>query len=68
MIEENCENCKYWKYFGDDDQGYCRRFPPVFIFEPDNMDKDDETFREFYAWGQPVVVMNDWCGEWKAKA
>jgi hypothetical protein len=68
MIEENCANCKYIKISGDGDQGYCRRFPPVFIFEHDNLDKDDETFKESYAWQQPVVHDDDLCGEWKAKA
>ena len=63
MIEEMCGNCKYWKNFGT-----CRRFPPVFIFEPDNWDTENTDYREPYAWQQPIVDEDEWCGEWKAKA
>lgn len=33
MSEERCENCKFWDRSGrteDDDEGSCRRYPPVF--------------------------------------
>ena len=70
MIEENCENCKFYKHENgmDEDVGRCRKVPPVFVFEPGDMSDNELQAHEFYAWAQPAVADDGWCGEWKAKA
>lgn len=57
-MNENCENCIYWKrYYNETISGFCRRYPPkVFYF--DNLGFTSEL---------PRVDENDWCGEWKFK-
>jgi len=68
MIEENCENCKYSLVNLGDEQRICKRFPPVYIFTPEDINSEDEYYLEGFAWHQPVVGFDEWCGEWKAKA
>lgn len=70
MIQENCENCKFFKTGPglDEDAGRCRKVPPVFVFEPDDMSDKECMTHKIYAWAQPVVAFEDWCGEWKAIA
>jgi hypothetical protein len=52
-----CGNCRF--YFADggpEDDGDCRRYPPV-VF-PGNEDLDDDFLH-------PTVERLSWCGEWK---
>jgi hypothetical protein len=55
----NCENCKYFKT-GSDDDGICRKHPPVLIDSIRAINGDTEE-----GWGQPWVLAANWCGEWK---
>jgi hypothetical protein len=68
MNKETCENCKYWLGDLDDDQRICKRFPPVYIFTPEDMDSEDGHYLQSFAWSQPSVSFDSWCGEWKAIA
>lgn len=74
MLE--CGNCRFWhknKTGGEDssdDQGTCRRFPPVLshVAHYDNYRKDVEDDwepSEMHYWFQPITLRDDWCGEYK---
>lgn len=56
-----CNNCRYFCPDEEDDptvdSGECRRRSPVFCSSSDMMGLG--------AW--PVVLMNDWCGDFEAK-
>jgi hypothetical protein len=49
-----CRTCAFYQAEQADEAGYCRRYPPQFV-------TDDETI----GWSFPVVVQDDWCGEFK---
>ena len=68
MIDENCENCKYWLDDLKDDRRFCKRVPPIYIFKPIEMDTEGEDHLQSFAWSQPSVAWDSWCGEWKEKA
>lgn len=68
MNKENCENCKYWLDDVGDYQRICKRFPPVYIFTPEDMNFESENYLQSFAWSQPSVAFDSWCGEWKARA
>ena len=49
-----CMTCKYCEWAGMN--AICRRFPPqVYVQQRDKRD------------AFPMVGIDDWCGEWKAK-
>lgn len=51
-----CESCLWWSLEdADQDVGICRRFPPAF--------NPEAKMHRF-----PVVVADDWCGEWRQMA
>ena len=58
MANENCQSCKFWKYYGDDRtakvRGQCNRYPPTVT-----SDSDGSTMSEF-----PESTWDDWCGEY----
>jgi hypothetical protein len=70
MIEENCENCKFYKHENgmDEDVGRCKRFPPVYVFETLDLNSEGDEHLHSFAWAQPSVAFDNWCGEWKEKA
>lgn len=65
-----CENCRHFDPFdaGDDDtvhEGWCSRFPPVYVGRPFSWDNDD--VMDGLCWTYPVVGIKAWCGEWEKK-
>lgn len=55
MLEEMCENCKWWAGFEEARQGNCHRFPPSI------------KRLSAYSFGYPPTDNNDWCGEFEAE-
>jgi hypothetical protein len=53
---ENCGLCKFFLKNPDDDNGYCRRFPPMPV-------ADEEGIASVFA----VTDTSDWCGEFRPK-
>ncbi len=54
----HCNDCQFGRGFGDDGEGVCRRYPPIYLGGDDHYDD--------HAWASPVVIAGfDWCGEWK---
>lgn len=51
---KTCKTCKYCEWAGIN--GICRRFPPQ-VYGLNRVRRD----------AFPMVVTDDWCGEWKAK-
>lgn len=54
-----CERCVFWDSQGPSDNdgpkvGWCRRYPPVVIFEGDSFQSKS-----------PLTDTFDWCGEFK---
>ena len=67
MIEEKCENCRFWKVFSNFQYvGNCKRYPPVFV-APTHLEiqAGECIAMAEEAWTQPVVEDDGWCGEWK---
>ncbi|AEJ01312.1 hypothetical protein Nit79A3_1480 [Nitrosomonas sp. Is79A3] len=54
---KKCKSCKFFLGI-DDEQGFCRRFPPTPI-----PGKDDAIYSHF-----PMMLNDGWCGEFKLKA
>ena len=51
---QTCKTCKYYSW--DSTHATCRRFPPqVYALHRERRD------------AFPMVGIDDWCGEWKAK-
>lgn len=58
-MNENCENCIYWKRWYDETfSGNCRRYPPKLFYYSDSVGFTSESV---------ATNANDWCGEWKFK-
>lgn len=55
MPIKNCGNCRYYEEDIEDAVGHCRRYPPLPI---------GDTKANDATWLQPVVFVDDWCGEW----
>lgn len=65
MNKEKCNQCKFFNAYEHDEQdealwGACRRFPPVRFTEKEIGDLMNEIADR---WRQPLVVADDWCGE-----
>ena len=69
-----CHNCKYWEGARrrvniEDDEGLCRRYPPVIDTPRMNyytlMGDAPEDASSWTAWAQTITLGDDWCGEWK---
>ena len=80
-----CEGCRFWLRINEEERsisdryhsindGYCRRYPPLFprfvwIVDADSREKKawiehmDDAGGTFW----PQVHANSWCGEWQEK-
>lgn len=69
MIEEKCQNCKYFLPV-DKERGFCRRFPATVLLvksnevevTPGEMENQISSSSNF-----PVMMNVGWCGEWKQR-
>jgi hypothetical protein len=70
---ESCANCRFWdmletQYTGFivDQDGTCRRFPPVGIL-PNIHDEDGgiDSLSRAHTWYFPATRGDDWCGEFQ---
>jgi hypothetical protein len=56
-----CNNCIFWEYYEErfavDDEGNCKRFPPVLV----PLRNGDGAWTERV----PKTEANDWCGEFR---
>lgn len=53
MSEQTCGNCRFYQqFYGWDDCGACRRYPPTVTHQ------DDLAV-------PPMVRADNWCGEWQ---
>lgn len=52
-----CESCRYY------DRGACKRYPPARVYTGD-VSKDPKAM-DVAVW--PVVLVDNWCGEWRKK-
>lgn len=69
MIEDQaCRLCLYWSEDpGDYQVGYCCRYPPTIVPDPDRP-SGRLTRRDIFGETQfPVTDRNEWCGEWKER-
>lgn len=62
MLNRACANCKYFvaevnKKRGEDHDGECRRYPPVYSGSV------REGFRVYNQFWFPIVQKDEWCGE-----
>ena len=67
VTDMKCINCFYF-YENDFSSGTCKRFPPVLDVHWKKDSRDDEyMFSEDNpeCWGQPNVLDDNWCGEYK---
>ena len=53
---KECKKCEFFEPIGDNNNGYCHRFPPQ------NDGQDTKTIDEF-----PFVRKGYWCGEHKER-
>jgi hypothetical protein len=64
LPKERCETCRYYRLspeeYGADGMGICCAHPP----QPIKF--DDEGIGEV-TWQWPAVLVEDWCGEYRAK-
>lgn len=50
-----CQNCAFYvKDTNDEDFGFCKRYPPVY------MGQQEDSW-----WSFPVLYSTDWCGEFQ---
>ena len=59
-MDEEFQACKFFSRWGRDDEGLCRRYPPVYVGDAGVI--DDEPYA---AWCLPLVDTTHWCGEWQ---
>lgn len=63
-MKQVCRNCRFFEELQIDDgpitQGFCRRFPPLFVGKPTNYTK--ATIDDFT---HPITAQGNWCGEWE---
>ncbi len=68
MIEERCDNCKFYEPV-DDGMGECHRHPPVFfpfrLWAEDEEETDQPRADLMNQTKWPVVEDTDFCGEFK---
>lgn len=63
VIPGRCGECLYFdRTIGDEENGGCRRYPPV--LDPHYGSDEVEGYT---AWWWPTVQSDDWCGEHKPK-
>jgi len=63
-MEVSCKNCIYFvedtdKQTGDDHDGHCHRYPPIYAGV---IKEKRKKFNQFWF---PIVQYEEWCGEWK---
>lgn len=56
-MNEQCNNCLFFKKFTDGSSGSCRRFVPTVLMT--NVGRQT-------VW--PEVYINDWCGEYEQRS
>ena len=59
MLAESCGTCRFWERAADEptfdnDDGYCRRYPPAYV-----SDGDYDRF--------PETEATEWCGEYQRR-
>ncbi len=70
MSHANCQDCTYWRFFGDEDTetliGTCHRYPPAQT-PKSTMTDDPDAIRTYGSghWSQPTTTHTTWCGEFK---
>lgn len=50
---QSCASCKFFLPNQNDEHGYCRRYPPVFVSDGEGGGFSD-----------PCTAESDWCGEY----
>ncbi len=69
-MNEQCEDCKYWQRYTDEDLGCCWRYPPAVVSSLLKVQKDgeDDLFASAHdtlnASTHPITHCSDSCGEW----
>lgn len=72
-MEDTCRNCKHWRQLGDED-GVCRRYPPVLdvLHAMEEIAKGgrdlDYAGMSIVWWEQPRTCEDTTCGEWSARS
>jgi len=58
-----CSQCRFYHaYHPRDSAGYCRRYPPIFVGT-----QEEESGLTIEIFQQPIVAVDEWCGEFGAK-
>ncbi len=62
-----CKNCKFYNPIYANDQGECRRSPPIRLPRQFTTEATagNRVRNEELLWGFPLVATVDWCGKFK---
>jgi hypothetical protein len=61
MKGENCGRCRFWKEIDGGPDGWCLRFPPTVVVEPDYGGGGGPAWYPETNW--PETSAGEWCGE-----